>query len=852
MSPQISPKISHPTTGSVWPGTLLVISTTLILALLSLYLLRKRASPPSAAPAAVVATVKTSVAAEAAQSAAASRYHKEIKPILEEFCFDCHGDGRKKGNMSLDEFKDDGDLLDHKTQWFAVLKNVRAGVMPPPGKPQPNDAQQKKLADWIKYGAFGIDPSDPDPGRVTIHRLNRVEYRNTLAQILGVDYNTDDEFPPDAAGLGLDNIADLLSMSPLVLEKYLKAAEVSLDGAWPAEKNREFVVPGSAIRGNNNSTGDRLPFAGLTEVVYAFRNQAPGSFHVVFEMEVTGEGAATNKCHLVASEQSGLGPREILLERDFTGEPQKIQFPIDRAWGVEPHVFRFTMGVPVPRGFGRTPAQGPPAGPILKITNLRITAQPTAEARRFFSRENPPAAPKELREYIRQGVAEFGLRAFRRPIDDRTLNLLTDEIEKRYQQTGVFTESIKPSLVKILCSPRFLFRVTQTVPAKPAEPWSLIDEYSLASRLSYFLWSSMPDDELLQLAAAGKLRQNLGSQVKRMLGHKFAGRMIENFSGQWLQTRNVMKWTIVEPEVLKREGKAAAKPMLTDNVRQAMKDETTLFFGRIVRENRSLLEIIDSDYTYLNETLAGYYGMTNLTVTGPEMQLVTLPKESPRGGVMTQGSMLLVTSGANRTSAVKRGVFVLDNILGLRPHDPPPDIPSLDQASAKIKDHEPTFREALELHRQDPLCASCHKLMDPIGFGLDNFNAMGLYRETEFGQPIDASGQLASGEKFTGARELKQILKTSRRKDFYRCITEKLMTYALGRGLEYYDAESVDRIVDRLEKEKGGFSALLMGILESAPFQKRRQESAREMVAASGTASPASSDSRPLENKKVL
>ncbi|MBC8003035.1 MAG: DUF1588 domain-containing protein, partial [Opitutaceae bacterium] len=311
----------------------------------------------------------------------------------------------------------------------------------------------------------------------------------------------------------------------------------------------------------------------------------------------------------------------------------------------------------------------------------------------------------------------------------------------------------------------------------------------------------------------------------------------------------VMKWTIVEPEVLKREGKTAGKPMLTDEIRQAMKDETTMYFARIVKEDRSLLDIIASDYTYLNEGLAGYYGIPG--VQGKEMQLVKLPEDSPRGGVMTHGSVLIVTSGANRTSAVKRGVFVLDNILGLRPHDPPPDVPGIEQAANKITDHEPTFRESLELHRQDPLCASCHKLMDPIGFGLDNFNAMGLYRETEYGQPIDSTGKLASGEEFKSIRELRQILKANRRTDFYRCLTEKLMTYALGRGMEYYDAEAVDQIVARLDKEDGRFSALLMGIIESVPFQKRRNGSAEGSVAESNP-TPMSDEARQAANGRKL
>ncbi|MSU62787.1 MAG: DUF1592 domain-containing protein, partial [Pedosphaera sp.] len=669
--------------------------------------------------------------------------------------------------------------------------------------------------------------------------------------------NTDDEFPPDAAGLGLDNIADLLTMSPLILEKYLKAAEVSLDGALPSEKGREFEVPGSAIRGNNNAGGDRLSFSGSPEVVFAYRNKNPGSFRVVFEIEVMGgtpatndtatTGIATNICHFVVAEQSGVAPMEVLLERDFTAEPNKYQFAFDRLWSIEPHVFKINVTVPGirPAGRGGGRGAGPPTGPQLKIANLRIKAQPTLEARRFFTKDVPPAAAEELRDYIRQGAAAFGLRAFRRPLDEPTLNRLAREIEQRYRETGLFADSVKPSFAKVLCSPRFLFRITHTVAAKPGDPWTLIDEYSLASRLSYFLWSSMPDDELLSLATKGELRKNLDGQIKRMLNDRFAVRLIENFSGQWLQTRNVMKWTIVETEVLKREGKPAAKLMLTDAIRQAMKDETTMYFGRIVKEDRSILEIIASDYTYLNEGLADYYGIPD--VKGSGMQLVTLPENSPRGGVMTHGSVLLVTSGANRTSAVKRGVFVLDNLLGLRPHDPPPDVPGIEQAAGKIKDHEPTFRESLELHRQDPLCASCHKLMDPIGFGLDNFNAMGLYRETEYGKPIDSSGKLASGEEFKSVRELREILKTNHRKDFYRCLAEKLMTYALGRGMEYYDTEAVDQVVERLDKENGRFSALLMGIIESAPFQMRRNGSAPGAVAESKTA-PAPSEARQSGN----
>jgi hypothetical protein len=305
-----------------------------------------------------------------------------------------------------------------------------------------------------------------------------------------------------------------------------------------------------------------------------------------------------------------------------------------------------------------------------------------------------------------------------------------------------------------------------------------------------------------------------------MLAHEKSRNFIESFSGQWLQTRNVLNWSIVEKAVLDREGIRSTRPLLTPAIRQAMVDETTMYFRRIVQENRSVLEFIDSDYSYLNEDLAKYYQIPG--VAGPEMRLVKLTKDHHRGGVLTQGSTLLVTSNSNRTSPVKRGVFVLDKFLGLRPNDPPPNIPALEAAGAAIKDRDPTFREMMELHRADVLCASCHALMDPIGLALENFNALGTYREKEFNQPIDASGTLVTGEDFRGIDELKQILLTSHRTNFYRCLTEKLLVYGLGRGLSYHDVESVDQIVARLEAEDGKFSVLLQGIVDSAPFQKRR------------------------------
>ena len=394
---------------------------------------------------------------------------------------------------------------------------------------------------------------------------------------------------------------------------------------------------------------------------------------------------------------------------------------------------------------------------------------------------------------------------------------------------------------------------------------AFIDEYALATRLAYFLWSAMPDEELFRLAERGQLRKNLTAQTKRMLADAKSDALMQNFTGQWLQVRDVDGIDINARAVLARdngeekelerlrkeirkqqENRGTNRPAnstpeqkaeqereaavrrkffratieLDGPLRRAMRQETELCFAHVVREDRSVLELLDSDYTFLNEKLAKHYGLTN--VVGSEMRRVTLPADSARGGLLTQGAVLVVTSNPTRTSPVKRGLFLLDNILGAPPAPPPPDIPPLEDAEKTFKDREPTLKEILALHREKPLCHSCHNRMDPLGLALENFNAMGMQREKERGQTIEVAGKLITGETFSDVRALKKILATDRRQDFYRCLTEKMLTYALGRGLEYYDVETVDRIVAGLEGADGRFSALLQGIVESSPFQKRR------------------------------
>jgi hypothetical protein len=508
---------------------------------------------------------------------------------------------------------------------------------------------------------------------------------------------------------------------------------------------------------------------------------------------------------------------------------------------------------------------------------------------RFFPHDAPAKAAAR-RAYALELLGNFASKAFRRPVDAKTKESLAAMAEDVYSQPGkTFEAGVAHAMVAVLASPRFLFRLEKAEGAETSAATANVDEYSLASRLSYFLWSTMPDDELLTLAGRGELRKNLAAQVKRMLADSRSEKLVQNFTGQWLQTRDVEGVSIDERTVLARdsgqerqlrEQQAALRALFDQNAdnkpastnhpapgltnllalgltnqtaqtnlasqnnaaakrrelrkslfkkprfeldaetRQAMRRETEMFVSSIFHEDRPVTELIESDYTFLNEKLAKLYGITN--VTGTEMQRVALPADSVRGGVLTDGSTLVVTSNPDRTSPVKRGLFILENFLGTPTPPPPPNIPALEAAEKDIKDHEPTLREALQQHRDKPLCASCHARMDPIGLAFENFNAMGMWREKERNQTIDAAGTLITGESFQSVRELKRILSHEHRADFYRCLTEKFLTYALGRGTEYYDVETIDQIVQRLDRQDGRFSALLTGVIESAPFQKMR------------------------------
>ena len=664
-----------------------------------------------------------------AESPVSATYRESVLPFLEAHCFECHAEGARKGGVAFDAFASETELLADTALWHRVLKNVRAGLMPPPDSDPPDAAQRTRLQQWIKSEVFRLDPARPDPGRPVLRRLNRTEYRNTIRDLTGVDFRTEEEFPSDDTGHGFDTIGEVLSVSPMLLEKYLDAARTIVSQAVP---------------------------------------------------------------------------------------------------------------VPTP-------------------------TEPTPAYRRWFPREIPDSA-EARRTYARERLEAFATRAFRRPLNDDTTDRLTALAETVWSQPGQsFEAGVARAMEAVLASPRFLFREEFTDPLDSGSSHPRLDEFSLASRLSYFLWSTLPDDELMRLAGEGRLRAQLAAQFDRMFRDDRARAFSRNFVGQWLQARDIEGVPIDARFVLQRELKPdpeaeqarsrflelRRKPedsltaeerdemerMRTlfrrsfgrfrdaefrNDLRRDMRRETELYFEHVLRENRPLTELLDSDYTFLNERLATHYGVPG--VEGPDLRRVVLPPDSPRGGILTQGTMLAVTSNPTRTSPVKRGLFILDNILGTPPPPPPENVPALEDANGRDRAPDTTLRANLEKHRADPKCASCHNRMDPLGLAFENFNAMGQWRDLERGHSIDASGQLISGEPFAGARELKKILVANHRDAFYRCFIEKLLVYALGRGLDHRDETTIDQLLESLQQADGRPVPLLQAIVASDAFQRRRHQ----------------------------
>jgi Protein of unknown function (DUF1592)/Protein of unknown function (DUF1588)/Protein of unknown function (DUF1587)/Protein of unknown function (DUF1585)/Protein of unknown function (DUF1595) len=757
-----------------------------------------------------------------AAASANPAYEKEIVPLLEMYCYSCHAEGESKGEFVMDAFKSLPAHLKDKKHWLPVWHNLRSQVMPPSDEDQPTPAEKHKLLSWIEKEVFSLDPAKPDPGRVTIRRLNRTEYQYAVYDLLGVEFDTQEAFPPDDTGYGFDNIGSVLSMSPLLMEKYLTAADEVVSLALPEGaaaqvpridmEGKDFKAPA-----NPRITGSWVPFAVSQSVQFDQEIKQVGDYQIDVEYSIHGATEATTDAALMEISASGQKIGEATLGWDqrrvikLTGETSlkkgrqnfQIQItPKGRPLPSEEELFLKVQRVIV---------QGPLGGESKEF----------AKGYRMIFVDGPPPEGAQAREqYARKIMRSFVSRAFRRPLDDKTIDRLIGIYREVSKEPGkTFQDGIKQAIVTCLASPRFLFRAEiQPEPNNPAKIVP-IDEYSLASRLSFFLWSSVPDDELLSLAYKTQLRANLRAQVDRMLKDPRSQRMVRNFIGQWLRVRDVETVAISAKAILGTETNREAARIFDPRLRSDMQRETEMLFDFILRENRPAQELISANYSFLNERLANFYGIDG--VTGEDFKPVDLTEHPERGGLLSQGTFLMVTSNASRTSAVKRGLYVLDNLLGTPAPPAPPDVPKLEDIADPAKTN-PTMREMMEIHRSKPDCRGCHARMDPIGLGLENFNALGQFRTREHGKPIDTAGRLLTGEKFSDVAALKEILAVNRKQDFYRCLSEKFLTYAIGRGVEYYDATTLEQLTERLDKNDGKLRELIQGIVESAPFQKRR------------------------------
>jgi len=734
-------------------------------------------------------------------------YQKDVAPLLNQYCYGCHGNGKKKGGVALDSYKDEAAILKDRDVWEKVMQNLDAHVMPPENKKQPTLEERELIVKWVQTSVFQCDCDHPDPGRVTVRRLNRTEYNNTIHDLVAVDFQPADDFPQDDVGYGFDNIGDVLSMPPILLEKYLAAAEIILNKAvvsnlLPGRRTNQFdgiSLPGTAI---GEATGEGMRRLGRE-----------GDIHVKFDFASDGEYILRARAY---GEQAGPEPARMAFLVD---DQEVMRFDVTV---MRNRARVYQMQLPLRAGRHKFAAaylnnyNNPKDPPKWRDRNLVIdyleVVSPAATKpiavpeshKRIFVREPQPGAEQEA---AREIVSNFARRAFRRPVKSDEVDRLLRFFNMGRKGGENFQTSIKMALEAVLVSPDFLYR--GEIQADPNNPKSVhpVDEFALASRLSYFLWSSMPDDELFAQAQLGTLRKNLDAQVKRMLKDRKARALVDNFAGQWLQFRNLAQASPATDTY----------PKFDDKLRDAMQKETELYIENIIREDRSVLEFIDSDYTFVNERLAKHYGIDG--VKGEQFRKVSL-KGTPRGGLLTQGSILTITSNPTRTSPVKRGKWVLENILGTPPPPPPPDVPELKEGR-RLKG---TLRERMEQHRANAMCASCHQRMDPIGFGFENFDGIGAWRDQDHDAPIDPAGELVSGEEFKGPAELRGILVNKKRNDFIRCLSEKMLTYALGRGLEYYDRCATEAVAKELAKKNYRFSQLVTAVVKSTPFQMRRGE----------------------------
>jgi mono/diheme cytochrome c family protein len=815
-------------------------------------------------------------------------YQKTVLPVLSRNCFACHNEKLQTAGLNLEAYRDASVAVGETTVWTNVLGKVSAGQMPPAGSPAPSKAEISAVTSWIET-LLGIASTptlpDGDPGRVTARRLNREEYNNTVRDLLGVSARPADEFPVDDSGYGFDNIGDVLTLSPLLMEKYIAAArklsqlavygeevppkptvlavllpkkgpEISVGSSgglilpysmrgtmylsyvFPVDAEYEFRVRVNNHRDMNGVTYD----APLKEFLESLEAAKHGPTFQEGAAPQEGGGAAPRPVKGPRGPRRPPTPEELKAREEkarLAFPPMRMVLTVDGKQIGEDSIegdtnYKYDHAptvarVPIKAGQHFIRASFPE---LADLDDPRRNMNPDGRRRMYIEDAviagpyNPSPEPSDSHKKIfickdhtaacaREIVENLSRRAYRRPVTQQEVDKLTGLVSLAQRQGDSFDEGVRLVVQAVLMSPSFLFRIEQD--PKPATASSAaphrINDYEIASRLSYFLWSSMPDDELFLLAKEQKLGRPavLAAQVKRMLADSKAGALVDNFAGQWLGIRNLDRKP-PDPDRF---------PAADDELLDYMHKETNLFVTAMFRENHSILDFIDAPFTYLNGPLARHYGIEG--VNGEEFRRVELT-DSQRGGILTQGAILTVSSYPTRTSVVTRGKWVLDNLLGTPPPPPPPDVPVLAEQEIGAT---ASLRETMEQHRANPACAVCHLPMDPIGFGLENFDASGAWRTHDGKFLIDASGTLPGGKSFNGAKGLEAILK-SKSDLFARNFIEKLMTYALGRGVERFDRSALAAIVADAAAHNYRFSTLVMDVVDSKPFLMRSAEGAKE------------------------
>ncbi|HKE83707.1 MAG TPA: DUF1592 domain-containing protein [Vicinamibacterales bacterium] len=785
------------------------------------------------------------------------------RPVIDQYCVTCHNDKLKTGGLSLETITLDRDA----ETWEKVVRKVRAGLMPPAGARRPDRATLDTFASSIENALDQAAAANPNPGRAPLHRMNRVEYENAIRDLLALDVDSSTLLPADDSSRGFDNIADVLGVSPSLLERYVAAAaKVSrlAVGERDAAPNQVTYTVKGDLSQNQTLEGQPLGTRGGTTITHNF--PVDGEYQIKLSLlklsfgQVFGEGAEGEELEVTLNGQRvklfkldevamffmrevpgshpakptptdpieqrvrmtpdirlefplkvKAGPQTIgvaFLNKGYAANEDLVKRPASSTYDVfigmqygyttAPHLSRVVITGPYnPTGISDTPGRQ-----RVFVCHPPSPASTPGGASARLRRD--PVSTAEETACARQIISTLARRAYRRAVTDADVDALFSFYQQEKTRTGNFEAGIEMALRRILADPEFIFRFEPT-PAGVKTPYRISDT-ELASRLSFFVWSSIPDDELLKLALDGRLHQPavLEKQTRRMLADPKARTLVTNFANQWLYLRDLKS---ANPDV-------TVFPDFDDNLRQGFQRETEMLFESVMREDRSVLDLLEADYTFVNERLAKHYGIPN--VYGPDFRRVPVPSDARRG-LLGQGSLLLVTSNANRTSPVIRGKWILENLFGSQAPTPPPDVPPLEEkptATAK------SVRERIEQHRANPACAGCHKIMDPIGLSLENYDAIGRWRSEDEGVKIDASGQLVDGTPIDGPAALRKAL-LARGDVFVAAMTEKLLMYGVGRETKYYDMPAVRTIMRDAAKNRYRFSDLVLGVVKSQAFQMK-------------------------------